>query len=169
MLQLARMPRLKSIQLFDMTYSESTGEYTRSQTINPVKTDRALVEVQSSVCGYNNGGGMIWSYVAGVEIQNATTLLATLSVYSSGTTAGVNLRVRVCELWERPRSLQRLAGNGTTSQTIGAVDPARALLVGAYQNAQLSGQTYVPSLGATAVTWNVAVPAALRYQVVQFD
>ncbi len=168
-MRINRVPLIKSVQRVTFSEAAATGLHTYTQTIARVLIDRTLVMIINMQAGYYASASLFWSYFAGADLLDPSTVRLNVNAQAVGTPAGVIARVEIIELMARPRSLQALAGNSDTSQTISTVDPTKAIIVPAYQMATLAGESNNPTLEATRVLWTAATDPAYRWQVAQFN
>ena len=167
----ARYPSaIKSVQLatFAVTFG-ATGQASQNATITAVDPAKSIVElIAGPSCRYYSGSDQ-WGGWLGAALADSTTLTCYRNITSfAGTSQTVHLTFQVTEYYEKPKSLQVVAGNGSASQTIAAVDTGRARLVSAFLFTNMAQEIYVSSLASTAVTWSRALDSyAAKYQVVE--
>lgn len=138
-----------------------------------VVPENSLVEIVGEAPSYyGTGASTSWQGWFGAELTDANTvaLYKNYTSASACTSKTVYITVQVTEFYERPKSLQKIAGNGADSQTITSVDTAKARVVQAFKrcNPSASTSSYLASLAATQVIWGAALDSyASRYQVVE--
>lgn len=155
-----------------ITFGNHTGHNSVDIAINPVKLGRAYLR-NLSVYDINTGTISPYCYFTlAFELVDATTVRvhATVSAMSGNGPWTVYVKCEVIELGYRPKSLQSVTADGTTSQIISPVDPTKAcLILASFECRNLGG--YYPTLGASSVTWasapNVLPSLAFRYWVLE--
>ncbi|MBI5523374.1 MAG: hypothetical protein HY910_12155 [Desulfarculus sp.] len=179
MLQLAAGGPLVERRFFvdfslDITSADYWLTYTLNQTLGtPVPLDRTLVRRVNQLAGRADGGGSGVYWVisdGGVWLTSSTNLrLVYVGQYHTSPLTGMIFRAEIIVLKAKPKSLQNVVGNAAAAQTIGLVDPSRAMIFDAMCRMPNShGNTYPTGISANQVTWSNSLTANDRYQVAEF-
>jgi hypothetical protein len=155
---------------FNVDIGNALGTYNYDQSIAEVSLDRAIIITQGDADSYGSYWNAPYGHsLVGLKLQSSTTARAiSQSIATSGQGPWSHtVKGEVIEFAAKPKSLQYVVGNGTTSQSIAPVDPTKALLLNAFWS-RSNCSVLPPSLGASAVTWPTAFATPMAVWVVEF-
>jgi hypothetical protein len=144
--------------------------HSSAQTIAAVDLTRAFIHMIGLgviyVGNQTNWADFIMSAV--FASPTSVTLRAQTNVnYVPISNAAISVQAEVVELYEAPKSIQRMQGNGAASQTIAQVDPDKVEIIMASQGGTQAGGNYLSQINATSIVWASALASAHHYQVIE--